>query len=69
MSLLTAFLAENPFVHVRRYPLSSAVCSTGNENVKPRGTVRESTSRSPVSCKSSSNSVVDVRNASTESAR
>jgi hypothetical protein len=69
MSLLTAFLAENPFVHVRRYPLSSAVCSTGNENVRPRGTVRESTSISSVSWESSSNFVLDVRNASTESAR
>lgn len=31
-----AFFAEKPLVQVRSMPLSSAVCSTGKEKVRPR---------------------------------
>ena len=33
-----AFLAAKPLVHVKIFPLLSAVCSTGKLNVRPRGT-------------------------------
>lgn len=42
MSFPMAFLAEKPFVHVRRVPESRAVCSTGNEKVRARGMCDES---------------------------
>jgi len=64
-----AFFAEKPFVHVRRIPLSSAVCSTGNENVRPNGIADESASSGFGLGEYSCDSALDVRNASTESAR
>jgi hypothetical protein len=66
---LIAFFAEKPFVHVRRKPLSSAVCSTGNENVRPRGIPGESKSMVFDLIGDSGVSVLEVRKASTESAR
>lgn len=70
-SLLIAFFAEKPFVHVRRKPLSRAVCSTGNEKVRPRGIVLAGDSKSKVfgSDGGGGDSVFEVRKASTESAR
>jgi hypothetical protein len=65
---LTAFFAEKPFVHVRRKPLSSAVCSTGKEKVRPRGIAGESVWM-VFGLSRDGDSVKEVRNASTESAR
>jgi hypothetical protein len=68
-SLLIAFFAEKPFVHVRRKPLSRAVCSTGNEKVRPRGIAGDSISKVFGSDGDGGDSVFKVRKASTESAR
>ena len=70
-SLLIAFFAEKPFVHVRRKPLSSAVCSTGNEKVRPRGIAGDSLSIvfGLSGDRGDSGSALNVRNLSTESAR
>jgi hypothetical protein len=59
-----AFRAEKPLVQVRILPESSAVCSTGNENVKPS----EIGAASPASA-SGKSYPESVRKASTESAR
>lgn len=67
-----AFLAAKPLVQVSRIPSSRAVCSTGKENVRPRGMAGASEAKSP---RSLGRLVVvgeeaeDVRKASTESAR
>lgn len=67
-----AFLAENPFVHVRIFPWLRAVCSTGKLKVNPSGTAGGAGSKGlsisvtvgePTALENS------VRKASTESAR
>jgi len=68
-SLLIAFLAENPFVQVRRKPLSSAVCSTGNEKVRPNGIAGDSIPMVFGLDGDRGDSVFEIRKASTESAR
>jgi hypothetical protein len=67
--LLIAFFAEKPFVHVRRKPLSSAVCSTGKEKVRPRGIAGESVLMVFGLSRDCGDSIFEVRKASTESAR
>lgn len=80
ISCPTAFFAAKPLVQVRSVPESSASCSTGKENVRPRFTTGESALWSSA-CEEReagiageveaavAGVVASVRKASTESAR
>lgn len=73
-----AFLAAKPFVQVRSTPESSADCSTGKENVRPRCTTSAGPSSEGeaseagmpgVPVRAGGAEAESVRKASTESAR